>query len=214
MFGSKKCNNCGKDLKKDWVACPYCGQPTEDKKSVYRRPFQSFFDTEDIDKEFERIDKMFGGDVFKFPRMDIESPFKGGGISITIRSGTGMKPQINVKTSGNYKKVEPELKRKLGVREGISEEVEEEPRRERKIPKITEEPETDIKRTVSNETITIKLPDVKNEDDIEIRKLEQSLEVKAFAGDKAYFKLIPIKRNFQILEKDFKDGILKIEMGV
>jgi len=146
--------------------------------------------------------------------MDIESPFKGGGISITIRSGTGMKPQINVKTSGNYKKVEPELKKKLGVREGISEEVEGEPRRERKIPKITEEPETDIKRTVSNETITIKLPDVKNEDDIEIRKLEQSLEVKAFAGDKAYFKLIPIKRNFQILEKDFKDGILKIKMGV
>jgi len=211
MFGSKKCNNCGKDLKKDWVACPYCGRPTEEKKSVYRRPIQSFFDTDDIDKEFEKIDKMFGADVFKLPSFDIKPLFKGGGISITIMSRPGMKPQVEVKTNGQYKKVEPNLKRKLGVTEGLEKE-EEIPKFERKIPKTTEEPEMKIEKEGNVETIEIKLPDVKSKDDVEIRKLDQSIEVKGFAGDKAYFKLIPIRPNAQISDRNFSNGILKIEI--
>jgi len=206
MFGSKKCKNCGRDLKKDWKFCPYCGWDTREK---YRRHYDIF---EDIDREFERIDEMLGPKFFKFPKIDIKPMFRGGGVSITIRSETGMKPKIHVKTSGEYKKIEPQIKRKLGVTEGIGEVEEEKSYKEREIPKITEEPETKVKRVGNRETINIKLPDVKNIDDIEIRKLQQSLEIKAFAGDKAYFKLIPIRPNSQISDKDFKDGILKIEL--
>jgi RNA polymerase subunit RPABC4/transcription elongation factor Spt4 len=208
MFNSKKCRYCGKDLKNDWVACPYCGEGTK-KEAEFFGPFNII---SDIEKEFERIDKM--SDIFKMPRIYIKSPSKSSGISITIRSGTGMRPQVDVKTSGGYKKVEPELKRKLGVREGISSEIEEKmPERKAIIPKITEEPETKIERKGNYGTINIKLPDVKNEKDIEIRQLEQSIEIKAFAGDKAYFKLIPIKPNSQILNRSFKDGILRVEIA-
>jgi RNA polymerase subunit RPABC4/transcription elongation factor Spt4 len=207
MFESKKCKRCGKGLKNDWIVCPYCGEEVK-----RRKPYDIFEDMErSIEKELERIDK-FGPRFFKFPRIDIESPFKSGGISITIRSGTGMKPQIDVKTAGEYKKLEPEIKRKLGVKEGVEEIEEEKPEKKIRIPKITEEPETKIERIGNRETITIKLPDVKSPEDIEIRKLEQSLEVKAFAGDKAYFKLIPIKPHSQVSEKSFKDGNLKIEI--
>ena len=202
MFESKRCRRCGKGLKKEWVFCPYCGERVE-----YRPKYRDIF--EDIEEEFERIDKMFGPRFFKFPRIDV-SPFRSGGISITIRSGTGMKPKVDIKTSGHYKKLEPEIKKRLGVTEGV-EEVKEEERKVR-IPKITEEPETKIEEHGNEETITIKLPDVKNPDDIEIRKLEQSIEIKAFAGDKAYFKLIPIKPNSQISDRSFKNGILKIEV--
>jgi len=203
MFESKKCRNCGKGLKDDWVACPYCGLPV---KKVVRRPYNIF---EDIDKEFERIDKTFGPRFFKFPRIDVK-PFRGGGISITIKSVTGKKPKVNVKTSGEYKKLEPQIKRKLGVREGVGEVKEFKPKR--KPPKITEEPETKVERIGNKQLISIKIPDVKSLEDIDIRKLEQSLEVKAFAGDKAYFKLLPIKPNVQILDKSFKKGTLKIEL--
>lgn len=200
MFESKSCRRCGKGLKKEWDFCPYCGESIE-----YRPKYRDIF--EDIDKEFERIDKMFGPVFVRFPKLDTESPFKGGGISITIRSGTGKKPKVHVKTSGHYKKLEPQIKRRLGVRERVEEE-----KRKIRIPKITEEPETKIEKRGREETITIKLPDVKKLDDIEIRKLGQSIEIKAFAGDKAYFKLIPIRPNAQISDRSFKNGILKIQV--
>ena len=203
MFESKRCRRCGKGLKKEWGFCPYCGEGTE-----YKQPYRDVF--EDIEKEFERIAKMPTPMFIRFPKLDMESPFKRGNISIVIKTGSGMKPKINVKTSGRYKKLEPQIKRRLGVREGI-EQVKEE-KREVRIPKTTEEPETRIEARGNEETITIKLPDVKDLSDIEIRKLGQSIEIKAFAGDKAYFKLIPIRANAQISDRSFENGILRIQV--
>lgn len=206
MFKTKKCKNCRRNLKNDWKYCPYCGEGEREK---YRRRYDIF---EDIEKEFERIDKMLGPKFLKFPKIDIKPMFRGGGISVIIRSGTGVKPKIDVKTSGEYKKLEPQIKRKLGIKEDVEEIEEEKVYKKSRIPKTTEEPKTKIERVGNRENIEIRLPDVKNIDDIEIRKLQQSLEIKAFAGDKAYFKLIPTRPNAQISDKSFKDGILKIEL--
>ncbi len=202
MFEQKRCRRCGKGLKKEWIACPYCGEKVE-----HRRQYNNIF--KNIDEEFEKIDKL--GPIFvRFPQFDMESPFKGGGISITIKRGTGMKPKVDVRTSGNYRKIEPQIRRRLGVSEG-GQEVEE--KRKIRIPEITEEPETKIEKENNEEVITVKLPDVKNLENIEIRKLEQSLEIKAFAGNKAYFKLIPVKPNTEISDRSFKNGILKIKVS-
>ncbi|MBU5537342.1 MAG: zinc ribbon domain-containing protein [Candidatus Aenigmatarchaeota archaeon] len=212
-MSEKICPNCGESIKKDWEFCPHCGEKIESetrKKEIF--PFGSIFD--DIEKEFERIDKMFGFDFLKFPSFKMKPGMRSGGISITIQSGTGMKPKVEIKTSGEYKKLEPELKRKLGIKPAI-EEVEEEKtekkKHEIKSPKITEEPESEVQTVGNKQIISIKLPDVKSEDDIDVKRLEQSIEVKAFAGDKAYFKLIPIPTDSNVSKK-FKDGILKIEI--
>lgn len=208
MFYSKKCKRCGRKLKDDWLFCPYCGEEIT-KRESYMDLFEEF--ERDIEREFERLDKMFG--MLGFPRINIKAPIRTGGISITIRSGTGMKPQIEVKTTGEYKKFEPEIKRRLGIKEGVQEvETEKIEEKKVKVPKITEEPETKIERKGNVETITIKLPDVKNPEDINVRKLEQSIEVKAFVGDKAYFKLIPVKPNSRIISQKFENGILRIEL--
>ncbi len=244
---TKKCPKCGKEVKDSWKFCPNCGEELISDKSITKGvgtksgrvksgqrstlfpspfkiflggPFKSIFD--DVEKEFERIDKAFAFDSFdnleidkrdlrKRPRM------KGGGISITIRSGTGMRPVVEVRTSGDYKRIEPEIKRKLGVRPAI-EEVEDtdkvvgvKKKVRRKPPKVTEEPEAKIKTIGNKKIVSIKLPDVKSEDDINVRRLEQSVEIKAFAGDKVYFKLIPISKHAYVSKK-FKDGILKIEI--
>lgn len=193
MFWRKSCNFCGYKLKKDWNFCPKCGNPIG-AGGIMRDVF------EDIEKEFERIDKMFRIDTRELGSQDI----RGGSLHITIQSGTGIQPKIEVKTTGDYKALEPEIKRKLGISE---EKVEE---RARKF-KITEEPETKKIVQHGKTILKIELPGVKSEDDIEIKRLEQSIEIKAFAGDKAYFKLIPIPENASI-SKRFKDGILEIEI--
>jgi len=202
----KRCESCGKEIKSGWVFCPNCGERLKEEDSSTFSHESIFGDIED---EFKRIDKMFGSDFFGFPKFDTKIPKGSGGISVTITSGTGKEPKVDVKTSGNYKGLEPEIKRKLGVKPAI-EEVEEEPKH--KQAKVTEEPETKIDTIGNKQTIQIKLPNVKSLKDIEIKKLEQSLEIKAFAKDNTYFKLIPIHSNSEIINKEFKNNVLKIEI--
>jgi len=196
MFERKRCPNCDKKVKDSWKYCPYCGSNLTEKF------FKSFDIFEKIDKEFERIDKIFGKN-FLIPKIRVK-PFRGGGISITI-SSRGKEPKIEVKTFGDYKKIEPEIKKRLGVKPRVVE-IEEKVRKAR----VTEEPESKVRRIGNKEIITIKLPGVK-EEDVEVKRLEQSIEIRAYAGDKAYFKLIPIPPNASI-EKEFKNGVLTLKI--
>lgn len=206
MFERKICRNCGQGVKDEWDFCPKCGAQIKEKRR--EREFGIFGD---IDKEFERIDKMFDFGPFKIQRLRMKpSPeMKGGGISIVVHSGTGMEPKIQVRTSGDYKQVEPEIKKRLGVTSNG--EVEYKQQKQIKAPKVTEEPETEIQNIGPRKIILIKLPDVKSERDIEIKRLEQSVEVKALTSNKAYFKLIPVPEEAQV-KKSFSKGILKIEI--
>jgi HSP20 family molecular chaperone IbpA len=207
MFGSKSCKNCGKKLKDDWIACPYCGFNIGEKRSYNNvNNFEKY-----IEKEFEKIDKMFGPILVKFPQFENEFPFKGGGINIVIKSSQGMKPQIQVRNIGDYQKFSPEVRRRVNIKEGPIG-TEENVKRKIRIPKRTEEPEVKIERVDGKESIIVNLPDVDKPENIEIRKLEQSLEIKAFANDKAYFKLIPIEPDMEISNKNFKSGVLRIEL--
>ena len=195
MFRKKKkltCPYCGKEVKPEWKYCPYCGHPLKQVS-----PFDRFEET--IEKEFERFDKLFG---FKLPRIKFGPS---GGISITITSGTGIQPKVKVKTYGDYREVEPRLKQKLGVG-GVKEvPIEANP------PKVTEEPKSRVKHLRLKDIVEIELPDVKSAKDIQIRELEQSIEVKARAGDKVYFKLLPVPPG-RSLHKKFSKGRLVIEI--
>jgi HSP20 family molecular chaperone IbpA len=208
MFRKKKCPRCEKEVKEDWEFCPYCGYSLKEK---YReeRFFEEFEDFDRIVEKMEReFEEMFKIPTFRMPRIKISSPGCSG-ISITIHSGTGMKPKVEVKTYGEYKKLEPEIKRRLGVKVPI-EEVEEEKEIGYNPPKTTEEPEAKVSREGNKTIIEIKLPDVEKEEDINVKKLEQSIEIRARAKDKLYFKLLPITG--EIVGKSFKDGVLKIEI--
>ncbi len=136
---------------------------------------------EDIDEESEQIDKIF-------------RPIKG--VSIMISGGTGMKPNVEVENFG-HKRIETKPTERIRERSV-------------RIAKVTEEPETKIERNGNRQVIKINLPGVKVED-IEIKRLEQSIEVKAFTGDKAYFKLIPVPSNASV-NRSFEDDMLKIEV--
>lgn len=144
---------------------------------------------EEIGKQLQRMNRVLGfGKVIGLPKMDIKQGSDG--ISIIISSDMGMQPNM------------ARPKREIVVERPVE--------NTRKMPKSVEEPETKIERTGNRQTISIRLPGVKYED-IEIKRLEQSVEIRAFAGEKAYFKVIAIPSNAAI-NKSFKDDMLKIEV--
>ncbi|MEM7821257.1 MAG: zinc ribbon domain-containing protein [Candidatus Aenigmatarchaeota archaeon] len=198
MFEKKRCPNCGEKVKSNWRFCPSCGEELAEERDIFDL-------SEEIEKEMRNIDKFFASSLFKLPR---RRGFPSSGISITIHSMGGREPKVEIKTTGEYKKVEPEIKRRLGIKPAIEEIGEKEEKI--RVPKITEEPETKIENIGRKQIIKIKLPDVKPEN-LEVKRLEQSIEVKAFVDDKAYFKLIPIPPNASV-SKEFKNNILKIEI--
>lgn len=192
-----KCPECGKKISGDWKYCPNCGSKL--RKSFLSSPFHSLF--ESIEKEFERINKMFDEEILEIPRVRL--PSKGGGISIKIVSGKGMKPKVDVRTFGDFKKFEPAIKERI-----IGEEV----KKVRKPPKITEEPESTMRRLGNKLIFEIKVPGVKSLEDVEIRRMKSSIEIKAWAGDKVYFKLFTVPEDFKVLDKKLEKGILHVEL--
>ena len=194
MFWKKKCKHCDAEIKDRWNFCPNCGVDLTGKS--LDNSLAGF------EKEIDRVFSMDPG----FPKFRLKPHARSGGVSITITSGTGMQPKVEVKKSGGYKNLGQEVK-SVGHHHHHSHA---ESHKEFKVPKITEEPETKIQRVGKKQIITVNLPDVK-EEDVRIRQLEQSIEIRALAGDKGYFKLIPVPANAYV-GKEFKDGILKIEV--
>ena len=189
MFWKKKCKNCNVEVNDKWNFCQNCGVDLMGK---------SFGNYKNIDRQMEVINKTLEENL-GFPRFRVKSPVRG--VSITITSGTGMQPRVEVKTSGVHKHHEHAFPVKEPEIEG---------KKEIRIPKFTEEPETKIQHIGKRQIITINLADVK-EEDVQIKQLEQSIEIRAIAGNKGYFKLLPVPANAYV-DKQFKNGILTLEI--
>lgn len=195
MFEKNKCPRCEFFVKQSWNFCPHCGTNLKIAEPTPPQPMPlmmgSVIDL-NVNDIFKDVNEMLKG-------MLGEEPFKGS-ISITKLGGPSG-PKIQVKTSGDYKKVEPEINKRLGVKKKIS-----------LGGKATAEPEINVKEMPHETLIEIELPGVKHSENIEIHQLEQSIEVRAASRDKVYFKLIPISENSQIIEKTLNKGTLKIRL--
>lgn len=205
MFEKKRCRNCGKKVKDEWEFCPSCGEEVIKLKREVAGSFEEGFG--EMDRKLEKIEKIFSFGPFRVPGLKLRSDRKSGNIVISIQDENGEEQRIEFRSPGEVRKTEPEMKR----RAKRTEEKTRSKRLWKKAPKSTEEPEAEIKNVDGKKMITIKLPGVKSEDNIEVKKLEQSVEVKALAGDKAYFKLIPVPANATI-NKRFEKGILNLEI--
>src|SRR3989344_6720522 len=234
MFWDKKehCKNCGSEANKKWEFCPNCGEELNEKARPQKmaNPFATFgniggfagFDQifKQMEKQMAEMDMAFAEssqDMMRQPRgFKIVNP-RGGGISISIIQAGGRPPQVNVKTSGEFRQMEPEIKRELGAVEAPISMRARQPALafENKLSKINEtaEPETEIKKIDGKISYTIRIPDVKKVDDIQIKRLPNSVEIRAVSGNKMYFKLFEAPQNLGIVEKSFKDGTLKIVLG-
>ena len=209
-----KCRRCGADVRGDWEFCPRCGA------RISGDMFSDMFSR--MERELKEMGKMFERDFEVFDLSPFfRKPLRGRGFSIKITQSSGEKPKVSVKTFGNVNREEIEKEvRKLGFRDrlkGIKPKIMEVGQAKggahMSEAKTTEEPKTCVRRLGDNIVVEVKLPDVKDEGDIEVNSLENSIEVKAMAGDKAYFKILTKPPQTGILRKSFKKGILYLELG-
>lgn len=111
----------------------------------------------------------------------------------------GFPGQLEIKTS---KKVPIKLKPQN----------QEQQQEKERIIRFIEEPKTKIERTPSSINVELQLPGVGTMSNISIKKLEESIEIRAYAGDKMYFKLIPVRPGADISERKFANDVLTIKI--
>jgi HSP20 family molecular chaperone IbpA len=220
-----QCPVCGTRIDKEWGFCPRCGS----------RISGDFFDEifSRMRKELAEMNRMLEKDIEAFDLSpwfkDMDKPKKSG-FTIKIVQAGDRKPDISVRTFGDVEK--GKLKKEmdqLGAWQNNMKPAES-PAVRRDLFRLgklaepgeklvikgalkTEEPKTSVAKSASKVVVSIHLPGVQSERDIEVSELENSVEVKAVAKDKAYFKILTKPRQFRLSKRSFEKGILQMEFS-
>jgi len=226
MFGKKRCGNCGERIDSNYNYCPYCRVPLKNRlgeadleedwgllgkndvlePEEIKMPFglNALFNS--LVKNLNKQMKELGNETKEQSKEQIASK-KSGGISISISTSGNRPPEIKVSSFGNipkFKGKEQEIRNKAAaIALPISDSG-----KFAGLPK--KEPETNIRRLSNKVVYEIKLPGVKTTKDLSIIQLESSIEIKALAGKKVFYKVIPI--SLPINKYDLSRGILTLEL--
>jgi len=223
MFKKKKCKNCGEKINESYNFCPYCRVPIrdffEDDKEwgvLGRNDFSPYEEVKfpmGFNSLFNTILKNFNIKLNDFEDMENEpkkSKVKKGGIGISIYTSGNKPPKIKIKSFGTLpepKEKEKQIKEKVkSLKLPVSDS-----KKFVGLPK--EEPKTNIRRFSDRIAYEINMPGVKSIKDVSIIQLENSIEIKALAKNKVYYKIIPINlpvKNYNLSKEKL---ILEIEAG-
>jgi predicted nucleic acid-binding Zn-ribbon protein len=175
----------------------------------------------EMDKQFKALDKEIGKEMQEKARKEIKKPkqpgknkIDKGGISINISSKNGV-PTIKVKSFGNipkFQNMEKDIEKKDRKKEKkmpVKKISKEKAKKIAKLPR--EEAESKVRRVGDRVIYEIELPGVKNMEDVFINKLENSIEIKAFSKNKAYFKFLPV--TLSLLKHKLEKEKLILELG-
>jgi len=222
MF-KKRCPRCARKIDKDFDFCPYCGTDFRFERKMERNRDYGFLGKDDLSDSPNfnaapfNLNNLFGSKLFnslfqeldkQLKEMDKEmagekEKRKNNGISISISMSDGKNPDIRINGLGPGKT--EKATEKVIPRRKISDE---EAKKLAKLPK--KEAKTEVRRFSNKIVYEIDLPGIKNLKDILINKLENSIEIKAFSKDTAYFKLLPV--NLPILDYKLEDSKLILEL--
>jgi len=211
MFGKKQtCQRCNNKTSKKHDFCPYCGFCFREKDEFFEPSFNMGFPFNTIFKQLEKqIEKQFKEIDQQMPTFQEEKKPKimTEGISISISSAGGQ-PVIKVKNLGNVNRAQDQSEKiKEAKKEQIQKITPEQVEQFSKLPK--EEPQTSVRRLTDKIVYELDMPEVKKENVI-ITRLQNSIEIKAFTKDKAFFKLIPI--SLPIIKSQLSEGKLILEL--
>ena len=222
MFGKKRCPKCGEKISNSYNFCPYCKSQLKNipdfsddedwgllgkndfvSNEEIRLPmgFNALFNSliKNLNNQFKEIENI--DDRQKKIRM------KRGGIGISIYTSGDKPPEIKVTSFGNVpesKEQENQIRSKL---------------KNLKLPESDagkfaglpkKEPETTIRRLSNKVVYEIDMPGVKSIKDVSIIQLENSIEIKALAKNKVFYKIIPI--NLPIKNYNFAKQKLVLEL--
>jgi len=182
------CSKCKRKLDSAWTFCPQCGE------GIPRGPFGLFGvpkrelnPEEQMEKEMNQMIKRAEGmlKIMGFPG------------KINIRIGQG--PQT----------AHPMQEMQRNAVKFHGNEAEEAETSQMQAKEVLE-PITKSTRTAAGMRYVFVMPGVMSANDIKIRQFQESIEIRAHAKDKAYFKVIPIGPDSRIIEKKYKDEMLKL----
>lgn len=219
MFNKKRCPKCGEKINNSYNFCPYCRSQLKDSSNFLddenwgllgkndfmpneeiRLPmgFNALFNSliKNLNNQFKEIGNI--EDKQKKIKM------KKGGIGISIYTSGNKPPEIKVTSFGNS----PELKEQEKSRVKDLKLPESEAGKFAGLPK--KEPETNIRRLSNKVVYEINMPGVKSIKDVSIIQLENSIEIKALAKNKVFYKIIPI--NLPIRNYNFSKQKLVLEL--
>jgi hypothetical protein len=188
------CTNCGKKVEKDWNFCPKCGIHIA-KASFFDKILSKAVSQIGPFKEFEK----------NFDNMEkTDSRMRKNMFSISISFGNDKQPKVRIQPMGKYS----------GRDSMVERTVQEKPITfSRKASGDIEEPKTQLRKVGGKFTANILLPDIDSEKDIEIKKIGESIEIRAYTKDKTYFKILKCPQHAEILNQNFQDGKLLLEFA-
>ncbi len=195
----RQCPECGAPVDSSWRFCPACGE------ELVPGFFSEFFD------EFNRtLGRMGGGLNQNFEMFDATPLFKenAGGFSVRVtRRSDRKEPEVEIRTFGNVK---PEdVRRQLEEQSGIQ--------ASRSIPAArkapVKEPQTKMTKEGDRVVVEMSLPGIGSLKEVDITKLESSIEVRAYGREQGYFKIIAIPEGAQVVGKSFSGAVLRLELA-
>jgi len=228
------CPSCGANLRdeEDQKDYGFLGRNDETDffKNQVKLPFGFNFIfknlIKEMDKQFKELDKQIGIEEKK-EKLTKEQEKKNqipkirrGGVSINISSNSSKDgiPVIKIRGFGNmpeFKEFEKELKEKTSkksIKEKKIKPIEISEEKAKKLAKLPrEEAESKVRRLSGRVIYEIELPGVKSLKDVVVNELENSIEIKAFTKDKAYFKFLPVA--LPLLKYALKKDKLVLELG-
>lgn len=183
-----RCYKCGADLDKRWSYCPFCGTETSKLKR-----FMEFGMEAVLEKMLETLD--FSLKSLLADRSEEQKRHRVLKIKITPTDRDCFK----MHGSSN------------GLIERDSEKTNRKPEAE---PRAVVEPEAEIRKDGSELMITLKIPGVRRESDIQLIRLEESTELRARAKDKMYFKILDVPKSFVLKEKILSDDKITLKFSL
>jgi len=210
MFKKKICKKCGERISDKHRFCPSCGYPLKKTNSenwgmLGKNDFeeQDPFSNSLLDGFTGNMFNKMLGSAMKMLEKEMQKEIS----RENIRPKTNVRLMINGKEINlNDVKTSPKnIEKKEKLLDDFSKES---LKKFSQLPK--KEPKTSVKRLSNTVIYEINIPGVKSLKDLSIVKLENSIEIKAVAKDKAYFKLLPI--NLPIIDYELEKGKLILEL--
>ena len=214
MFERKKCKNCKEKIKDSYDFCPNCGAKLSTKKSEWGMLGKNDLIEENQETQniFPEMNGISGGILEKMLGNAMKMLEK----ELSKEMNQNIPKKTNLQIVINGKKVNPE---QMFQNKKTTEKKQEKTKKQFLPGKQEEfkllkkqEPKTNIRRMSNKVIYELELTGVKSADDISILQLESSIEIRAIATKKAYFKVIQI--NLPLVNYTFSKGKLSLELQV
>jgi HSP20 family molecular chaperone IbpA len=189
-----KCK-CGKDVKEEWNFCPICGEGVpKGPFGVFGKQKRQLSPEEQMELQMERTMKQAEG-MFKMMGLPAKINFR------VIRQGPEGDEQMQP------------IHFELGTGREATRQKAPKAKQPEEAPRDVKEmlePISTVTKTAKGLKVVMQLPGVRSVDDIKIRQFSESIEIRAYADKRGYFKVIPTAPNSKISDKKFMNEMLKL----